>query len=366
MPANRKKCAFDSCDREASRGAHCQSHYNQKRLGKELAPLRPMGEGKARVCGFDGCNRPHLAQELCRGHYQQQKAGKPLVPLRPMAAHARRCDFEGCERPHAALGFCRGHYQQQRKGAELTPLYSWLVPPDAVCRALPGCLHRVYSSGMCRVHNDQRRLGIPFSILAPPVRPEDMCSGPECAHRVESDSGLCRSHALMRERGDCLVPLVLTTRSRELSTLLQRGVYWCTSCQQELPLDAFSIDRQRKLPRSRCKTCLGVELRAKNHMRTFLDIFRLFEFQGFKCALCPIRHEGDNGLHLDHDHKCCPKKGESCGKCIRGLLCWGCNAGVLPWYERIRGTGEPYAPLDSYLNEPPTFKLGLISAPPGS
>ncbi len=43
--------------------------------------------------------------------------------------------------------------------------------------------------------------------------------------------------------------------------------------------------------------------------------------QDSKCAICgrPLVRPS-----LDHDHACCPSK-KSCGKCIRGILCQGCN-----------------------------------------
>lgn len=51
-----------------------------------------------------------------------------------------------------------------------------------------------------------------------------------------------------------------------------------------------------------------------------------FIAQGEHCALC-MEAEGHDyhvRLHIDHDHNCCDKK-NSCGKCLRGLLCWECN-----------------------------------------
>lgn len=31
--------------------------------------------------------------------------------------------------------------------------------------------------------------------------------------------------------------------------------------------------------------------------------------------------------YVDHDHKCCSGD-KSCGKCVRGILCPGCNTGM--------------------------------------
>lgn len=40
-----------------------------------------------------------------------------------------------------------------------------------------------------------------------------------------------------------------------------------------------------------------------------------------KCAIClKVLTRPD----VDHDHSCCPGK-RTCGKCIRGILCHGCN-----------------------------------------
>ncbi len=52
----------------------------------------------------------------------------------------------------------------------------------------------------------------------------------------------------------------------------------------------------------------------------------ILALQGGVCAACkkpPVK--GARLLSVDHDHKCCPSKDKSCGKCIRGLLHSECN-----------------------------------------
>lgn len=51
--------------------------------------------------------------------------------------------------------------------------------------------------------------------------------------------------------------------------------------------------------------------------------------QDGKCGICGRRPRGRR-LNVDHDHRCCPESGRSCGRCIRGLLCNSCNGGRFP------------------------------------
>ncbi len=55
-----------------------------------------------------------------------------------------------------------------------------------------------------------------------------------------------------------------------------------------------------------------------------------FDRQGGVCGVCgkPEHRKGRGGevkaLAVDHDHRCCSGH-LSCGKCVRGLVCEGCN-----------------------------------------
>jgi hypothetical protein len=38
---------------------------------------------------------------------------------------------------------------------------------------------------------------------------------------------------------------------------------------------------------------------------------------------------------VDHQHSCCPGKSNSCGRCVRGLLCISCNSAIGMFDENV-------------------------------
>ena len=81
----------------------------------------------------------------------------------------------------------------------------------------------------------------------------------------------------------------------------------------------------------------------------------LLESQDNRCAICGIhKDELDRRMSVDHDHSCCPGM-ETCGKCIRGLLCSVCNMSMggfkddvvlmnkaIEYLNRYEGVGSNY------------------------
>jgi hypothetical protein len=89
----------------------------------------------------------------------------------------------------------------------------------------------------------------------------------------------------------------------------------------------------------------------------------LLESQGYACGMCrePFDAEqldGEQPIHIDHDHAHCEAKNRSCGQCVRGLLCRTCNV-ALGHIERR------YVLARAYLDSPPGRLLrAALPAPP--
>ena len=121
------------------------------------------------------------------------------------------------------------------------------------------------------------------------------CSQEDCSARAQR-RGMCNPHyrrQLSTERGQC-------------------SIEDCTNIWQARELCPKHYARY-----SRHQQIYGVDFEALNEVQ-----------QGL-CAICgnPQKAGHMERLSVDHDHSCCPY-GKSCGKCVRGLLCSGCNSGL--------------------------------------
>lgn len=95
----------------------------------------------------------------------------------------------------------------------------------------------------------------------------------------------------------------------------------CRVCERLLPFTNFA----RKNPY--CKSCssyLGHVRNVRKHGVEPEQYVEMLKAQDFKCAICNKKTE--KRLAIDHDHSCC--KENSCGTCIRGLLCFDCNVAL--------------------------------------
>ncbi|WP_408995898.1 endonuclease domain-containing protein [Streptomyces scabiei] len=77
-----------------------------------------------------------------------------------------------------------------------------------------------------------------------------------------------------------------------------------------------------------CKQCTADAARLR-YLSVSRDKYRaMLAAQGGVCAVCKGPDPSGRALAVDHDHRCCPERGKSCGKCIRGLLCGPCNMSI--------------------------------------
>lgn len=106
----------------------------------------------------------------------------------------------------------------------------------------------------------------------------------------------------------------------------------CKRCLMEKPIEEFRKNNRCRGGRAHwCSRCEMVR-----RFEVHYGIENIYEFIKDKsCGICanPI-FEGYGGFAIDHDHNCC-KGVKTCGKCIRGILCGGCNKGLGGFRDNI-------------------------------
>lgn len=93
-----------------------------------------------------------------------------------------------------------------------------------------------------------------------------------------------------------------------------------------------------------CKRCVRAPQVARYGL-TMDQHDELVKKQGGVCAIClkpPSR-----AFDIDHDHACCPGD-TSCGKCVRGLLCFNCNSAL----GKLKDDVESLKRAVAYLSRP--------------
>lgn len=190
---------------------------------------------------------------------------------------------------------------------------------------LEGCGRQHYSAGYCNPHwRRWKRNGDPgYSEINSP-KPAGPCAFPGC-ERPRSCKGLCPSHYAQKRKGRPLSPI----NDRVPPTLRDdQGRKRCATCKRWLDLDQFR--RNVRAPdglQSNCRRCGRDRLVAARYGISLEGYERLVDKQDDRCAICGDVNASGRALGVDHDHECCPGN-QSCGKCVRGLLCSNCNMAI--------------------------------------
>lgn len=135
------------------------------------------------------------------------------------------------------------------------------------------------------------------------------CAVPECAAPFYALS-LCKRHYYRERRhGD---PRAFV-QAHHYDRHDKDGNRWCSRHRKWLPSSCFG---GRK---SWCRVCL----RFSRYGITPEQYEALRQVDGGRCRICRMRQ----ATVVDHDHACCPGR-QTCGRCVRGLLCRQCNAAL--------------------------------------
>jgi len=213
----------------------------------------------------------------------------------------------GCPRVQYAKGLCKLHYQRELRNSPkaLEPAPEVLPTTCAFVGPYGPCERPVKCRGYCKPHYEQFRSHQELRTLKDAYPKECRICGDPVYIIVKQ---LCQSCFDAERRA------------------VERAPRECINCPNIFTpkrSDHFACSGKCSMENARLKHKYGITGRELN---------ALLAAQGGKCWTCErsISRGGDkysSMLHVDHDHACCPGA-RSCGKCIRKLLCWGCNSAL--------------------------------------
>jgi hypothetical protein len=95
----------------------------------------------------------------------------------------------------------------------------------------------------------------------------------------------------------------------------------CKRCHTDYMLNYYEQKNDKRDAKNKMNTKYVAPW--KRHHLTEKEYNSLLNMFNGRCHVC----REEEATSIDHDHTCCPQN-RSCGKCVRGILCRGCNTAL--------------------------------------
>lgn len=189
------------------------------------------------------------------------------------------------------------------------------------CR-VTGCGRRLNSTSLCRTHREREMAGLSVDdYVIKSYNPARGCSVAGCT-RSHHSKDLCYKHYLRKYSG--------------------------------VPLDAYETDVTRfKGQECLVLSCISPAGGERGLCKWHTNWSGKYGFSVVQtlhilnsptsCDICGENVQ-EGRINVDHDHSCCPGQ-QTCGNCLRGILCRGCNRAIGSFRENPQNIYNAYTYL---------------------